>query len=310
MDTTTFRLPSCDGEHQSFVRQWMPRETPPRAVVQIAHGLVDHIDRYTPVARKLTALGYVVVGNDHLGHGRTVMSGAERGFFCEQDGWRTVVGDVCRLRRQMGQAYPHLPYFLLGHSMGSFLVRTYLIDHPGTVSGALLLGTGQESPRLISAGRRAAELVCRTAGPRTHSKLVERWAMRTYNRKFWPVRTRADWVSRDRARVEEYLADPLCQFMPSAGMLRDMLEGLEYIADKENRAKMDPGTPVLLLSGDCDPVGQNGAGVIKVADFFRQIGARDVTVKLYPGARHEVINEINREQVLDDLAAWLQQHTE
>lgn len=305
---TTFRFPSCDGQHQIFVRQWLPSSGQPRGVVQIVHGVSEYIDRYTPVARFLNEQGFVVAGDDHLGHGRTASGPEEYGFFREKDGWHTVSADVRRLRVLMGQKYPDLPYFILGHSMGSFLTRTYLIDWPGTVAGAIISGTGQEPPFLVSAGWHMANTVCRTSGPRTHSKLIEQLCFGSYNKQFAPTRTRADWISRDEAIVDAYIADPLCDFLPTAGMFRDMMEGLQYIARKSNLKKMDPATPVLFISGDRDPVGQNGKGVEKVAGFFRQAGAEDLTVKLYPEGRHEIMNELNRDEVFGDIRSWLEDH--
>lgn len=307
-NTNTFRFPSCDGQHQIFARQWLPESGQPRAVVQLVHGVSEYIDRYTPVARFLTQHGFAVVGSDHLGHGRTAQGPEEYGFFRERDGWHTVAGDVRRLRMLTGQKHPDLPYFILGHSMGSFLTRTYLIDWPGTVTGAILSGTGQEPPALVSLGWHMANTVCKTSGPRSHNKLVERLSFGSYNKQFSPNRTRADWISRDEAVVDAYIADPLCDFLPSAGMFRDMMEGLQYISRGGNLKKMDPKTPVLFISGDRDPVGQNGKGVEKVAGFFRQAGTEDVTVKLYPEGRHEIMNELNRAEVFGDILSWLEEH--
>ena len=307
-NTNTFRFPSCDGTHQIFARQWLPTEGQPRAVVQIVHGVSEYIDRYAAVARFLADHGFVVVGGDHLGHGRTASGPEEYGFFTEQKGWHTVSGDVRRLRTLMGQKYPDLPYFMLGHSMGSFLARTYLIDWPGTLTGAILSGTGQEAPAMVAAGWHMANLVSKFSGPRAHSKLVEKLSFGAYNKQFAPTRTRADWISRDEAVVDAYIADPLCEFLPTAGMFRDMMEGLQYIANKNNLKKMDPATPVYFFSGDRDPVGGNGEGVQKVAGFFREAGTEDLTVKLYPDGRHEMMNELNRDEVFADLLAWLENH--
>lgn len=304
--STTFRFPSCDGEHQIFTRLWLPESGQPRGVVQIVHGISEYIDRYAPVARFLSSHGFVVAGCDHLGHGRTALGSEEYGFFAEKNGWHTVSADVRRLRVLMGQRFPDLPCFMLGHSMGSFLARTYLIDWPGTLTGCILSGTGQEPPALVAAGRLLADGVCKTSGPRTHSKLIEQLAFGAYNKQFTPARTRADWISRDEKVVDAYVADPLCSCMPSAGMFRDMMEGLQYIAKKNNLEKMDPGTPVYFFSGDQDPVGQNGKTVQTVVGFFEQAGCTDITLRLYPEGRHEMMNELNREEVFSDLLNWLE----
>lgn len=305
VNTTTFRFPSCDGQHQIFARQWLPQSGEPKAVIQIVHGVSEYIDRYAPAARLLASHGFVVVGGDHLGHGRTAAGPEEYGFFSERDGWHTVSADVRRLRTLMGEKYPNLPYFMLGHSMGSFLARTYLIDWPGTLTGAIISGTGQEAATMVKAGWHLSNLVSKISGPRAHSKLVEALSFGAYNKQFAPSRTRADWISRDEAVVDAYIADPLCDFLPTAGMFRDMMEGLQYIAKKSNLQKMDPATPVYFFSGDKDPVGQNGKGVMKVVDFFHQAGCSDLELHLYPEGRHEMMNEVNRDEVFADLLAWL-----
>ena len=161
---------------------------------------------------------------------------------------------------------------------------------------------------MVKAGWHMANLVSKISGPRAHSKLVETLSFGAYNKQFAPTRTRADWISRDETVVDAYIADPLCEFLPTAGMFRDMMEGLQYIANKNNLKKMDPATPVYFFSGDRDPVGGNGEGVQKVVGFFREAGTEDLTVKLYPEGRHEMMNEINRDEVFADLLAWLEGH--
>ena len=239
-----------------------------------------------------------------MGHGQSVNGGGMEG--CFHGGWFAAVADSGYLLRETRKEYPGLPYFLLGHSMGSFLARTYLIDWPGTLTGCVISGTGQEPAPVVAAGKALAALVCKTSGARTHSKLIEQIAFGAYNKNFAPARTRADWISRDEAVVDAYIADPLCSFMPTAGMFRDMMEGLQYIAKPTNLRQMDAATPILFLSGDRDPVGQNGKTVMDVVGFFHQAGCTDTEVHLYPGGRHEMLNETNREEVYADLLTWLE----
>ena len=266
-----FRFPSSDGSSSCYAGAWLPPEEP-RGVVQIVHGVGEHIGRYETAARFLTRQGFLVCGEDHLGHGNTVQDG-RYGAFAPQNGWKLVVADIARLRRIQGEKHPGVPYFLLGHSMGSFLTRTYLIDHPGTVDGAILSGTGQEPAPLVAFGKLLAGLECRRLGYDGVSPLVDRLSLGAYNRRF-----------------------------------RDMMGGLQYIARRENLARMDPDTPVYFFSGDQDPVGGMGKGVRKVYAMFQAAGCRDVTLKLYPGGRHEMFNELDRQQVFDDLLAWLEAH--
>lgn len=295
---------SKDGVHNCHVSLWHP-EGAPRAVVQIVHGVAEHMGRYDHFARYLADHGFAVCGEDHLGHGKTVDDG-KYGYFGRKDGWTLVTADVRRLRVLMGERFPGAPYFLLGHSMGSFLARTYLCAYPGTVDGCILSGTGQEKPALVAAGKAAARAVCALRGPETVSPLLNKLSLGAYNDQFKPTRTTADWICRDEAVVDAYLKDPFCTFLPTAGMFRDMMEGLQYISDEDTLSQMDPSTPVYLFSGDRDPVGANGEGVKRVYGFFKDHGTADLTMKLYPGGRHEMLNEIGKGEVYADVLAWLE----
>lgn len=299
-----FSYPSSDGSHTVHAMEWLPQGQP-RAVVQIVHGVAEYVGRYDHVARFLTEQGFLVCGEDHLGHGKTVDDG-KYGYFGPRGGWDLVVRDIRRLRELQGEKYPGVPYVMLGHSMGSFLTRTYLIRWPGTVDGAVLSGTGQEPAPLVALGKALAGGLCLLRGGDSVSPLVNAMSLGAYNKKFAPNRTGADWISRDEAVVDTYLKDPLCTFMPTVAMFRDMMGGLQYIADRSNLARMDKETPVYFLSGDRDPVGAMGKGVEKVVRMFRKAGCRDVSVKLYPEGRHEMFNELNRDEVMADLLAWLE----
>ena len=302
--TKEFYYPSSDGVHQCYAREWLP-EGPPRAVVQLIHGVAEYVGRYDAFASWLAGRGFLVVGEDHLGHGRSVEDG-NYGYFGPKNGWSLVTRDIRRLRELEGERYPESPYFLLGHSMGSFLARTYLINYPGTVTGAILSGTGQEGAATVAMGRLLCNILCRTKGPESHSDLVHGMALGAYNKQFAPNRTSADWISQDEQVVDQYLQDPLCTFQPTVGMYRDMMGGLQYIADPKNLKKMYKTTPIYFFSGDHDPVGQNGKGVQKVAELFRAAGCTDVTVKLYPNGRHEMLNELNKQEVFQDVLSWLE----
>lgn len=304
-----FTFPSSDGGHTCWASRWLPDEGQPRAVVQIVHGVSEYVGRYDHFARFLTDHGFAVCGEDHLGHGRTGQEDGRFGYFGEHGGWALVTADVRQLRQLMGEAFPGIPYILLGHSMGSFLTRTYLCRYPGTVDGAILSGTGQESALLVSAGRFLASLIGRFKGMDYVSALVNDLSLGAYNKQFRPNRTTADWICRDEAVVDQYLQDPFCTFMPTVGMYRDMLGGLQYISSHRALSQMDPGTPIYLFSGDRDPVGSNGAGVKKVHGYFRRYGTKDLSLKLYPGGRHEMLNETNKDEVYADVLAWLEQHT-
>ena len=295
-----FFYPSADGEHTIHAVLWRP-EGPVRGVVQIVHGICEYALRYEPFAQFLTGHGFAVTGNDHLGHGQSVKDPSEYGYFTQ---WSHLVRDVRALRELAGEKLPGLPYFLLGHSMGSFVARTYLIDYPGTVTGCALSGTAHHPPVGVALGK----LVTSFGDPKKVNKVFYALSIGAYNKSFAPTRTSADWICRDPQVVDAYLADPMCNFPTKGGMNHAMMTGLGRVGNARELAKMDKATPVYFFAGDRDPVGSMGRGVRKVYALFQKAGVRDLTLKLYPGGRHEMLNETNKDQVFADVLAWLEEH--
>ena len=277
----------------------------PRAVVQIAHGIAEHIDRYRPFMEFLADNGFVAAGNDHLGHGKSIRVPEEQGFFAEKDGWWRVVDDMDKLHDIMSKEYPELPYVLFGHSMGSFLTRTYLIKHPDKYDGVILSGTGHQSPALVLGGNAAASVMAKLNGAMGDGAKLDSLAFGTYLNKIENPRTKFDWLSRDTEQVDKYIADPLCVFVGKIGLYRDMMQGIKFITDKKNIAQMNKEKPVYFMSGDGDPVGDYGKGVVRAYKAFCDAGLHDVFMRLYPGGRHEMLNETNKEQVYQDILNWL-----
>lgn len=300
-----FTFPSADGRTAIHAVEWLP-EGDVRAVLQISHGVAEYILRYEPFAEYLTARGFAVAGHDHLGHGGSVAEGAARLYFGPRGSWSWVVDDLYTRRQLAGKRFPGVPCFLLGHSMGSFLARTYLIRYPGTVDGAVLMGTGQQSPALIAGGRAVAAAESARIGEDRASPLVEKLAFGAYNKRFAPNRTANDWLSVSTENVDRYLADPLCGGTPTSGLFREMLGGLTFIAKPENLKRMNLNTPILFISGEMDPVGDCGRGVKKAFRSFQKAGVRDVSLQLYPELRHEILCEDCRETVYGDIFQWLE----
>ena len=287
---------------QKLERGFWPAQGKPRGVVQLVHGMVEHIRRYEETALALSAAGFVVVGHSHLGHGATAKI---KGYFADKDGWDALIEDVHSLRVLTQRDYPQLPYFLLGHSMGSFVVRSYCLKHEKGLTGVILSGTGHYDKAIVSAGKLIADIQCALGMQKKPSKMLKNISFGGYLKGIENVQTPNDWLSRDPDAVAKYQADPLCGFTFTAGAYRDMFAGLSRLYP-ERIGAMRKDIPVLLLSGDHDPVGANGTGVEKVAQEIRQAGVEDVQVKLYPGGRHEMFNEINREEVRKDLISWLE----
>lgn len=296
---------SSEGKTPIHVREWTP-DCDLNGVVQIAHGINEYIGRYEPFARYLASKGFVVVGNDHLGHGQSVLSPERLGFFAESDGWYHVVDDVEELRRLTHEKCPELPYFMFGHSMGSFVVRTWLSRCPQSrVTGVILSGTGQPNAALLAGGRLACDADMIKNGPMHRSKQIYDLAFGAYTKGIDPLRTPYDWLTRDEAVVDKYAADSLCTFIPTTSLMRDMLFGLALLDRSATINRMRTDTPVIFMSGDADPVGGNGMQVARIYRDYVRAGFTDVAFKFYKGARHEILNELNRDEVYKDILDWM-----
>lgn len=299
-----FYFDSSTGENRIFARMFTP-DSMPKAVVQIAHGIAEHIDRYQDFMRFLADNGYVAVANDHLGHGRSIEGIEQQGFFAEKDGWAHVVADMDKLHDMMSAAFPGVPYVFFGHSMGSFLTRTYLIKHPDKYDAAILSGTGHQLKPIVLAGYAMASAEVKLHGPRKIGVTLNNIAFGAYNKGFAQPRTEFDWLSRDNDAVDKYIADPLCGFVARVGLFRDMMGGIKFVTNQENIDQMSKTQPIYFMSGSADPVGDNGAGVERAYKAFCKAGLKDVFMRLYPEGRHEMLNEINKADVYRDILNWL-----
>ena len=300
-----YTFTSANGSTPIHVREWVP-DCDINAVVQISHGICEYAGRYAPFARYLASKGFVVVANDHLGHGQSVLSEEDLGYFGPLGSWETVVADIEQLRCLTAEKWPESPYFLLGHSMGSFLARTWLIRHPeAELAGVILSGTGQPAAPVLAAGRMLCDADVLKNGPRHRSLDIYGMAFGSYNKKIEPRRSPYDWLTRDEAVVDAYAADPLCTFTLTSSLFREMLSGLATVGSAREISRMSKDIPIILMSGDADPVGGWGVQVAKVYSLLVRAGCRDVAYKFYPGARHEILNETNRAEVYKDILDWL-----
>lgn len=305
MEYTDFTLPSSTGVNTIRCRKLVPAGEI-RGVVQIAHGISEHIGRYDMFMAHLASRGFAVCGNDHLGHGKSAVTEAEKGIFSQNDGWKHAVDDMLALHSLLKAEFPDVPQILFGHSMGSFLSRTYIIDHPDDYDLVILSGTGFFDSLTISAGCAIADLTCRVRGADGDGTKLNNVAFSGYNKRIENARTPFDWLSSDEKSVDAYMADPDCGFICKNALYRDMLHGIRYIVSKENIAKMNKDKPVYLMSGDQDPVGNYGKGVSKTYKAFCDAGLKDVTMRLYPGGRHEMLNEPSRARVMNDVTDWIE----
>lgn len=276
-----------------------------KAVLQICHGMVEYIDRYNDFAQYLAERGVCVVGHDHLGHGKSVQSEEHLGFFHESHGNKYVITDIHRLRRMTEKDYAGVPYFMMGHSMGSFLLRQYLTMRAEGLAGAIIMGTGYMPHGLLAAGQMVCRTIAAVKGWQYRSEFMNQLGMGGYNKQFEPSESTKDWITSDEEMRKKYEADPLCSFTFTVNGYYQMFEGMKVLTKKNAMDKIPGSLPVLFVSGAEDPVGSNGEGVARVFRKYERAGTQDVKMKLYPKGRHEILNESNREQVYEDLYQWM-----
>ncbi len=273
--------------------------------MQIAHGVAEHGGRYARLAGVLTAAGYAVYAGDHRGHGLTARTPEDLGFFAERDGWRRCVADLWQLNRRIAAELPGLPIVLIGHSMGSFMVHQFISEHGGALAGVVLSGTAGGLPAGAAIVRVLARLERLRLGPRGKSELLSRLTFGAFNKPFEPARTAFDWLSRDEAEVDKYVADPLCAFPLSVQLTIDVLDAIGTVTSTVRQSCVPKDLPVHVIAGTRDPVGENTRSVAKLLDAYRSAGLERVTHRFYPEVRHELFNELNRSEVTDDVLAWL-----
>lgn len=306
MKSSTFTLDTADGT-PVHVYRWEP-DNQVRGVIQIAHGNAEHAGRYEHVANALTARGWAVYADDHRGHGQTAAADAdgELGLFAEDRGWARVLDDLRRLTGVAREEHPGVPIVLYGHSGGAVFAQQYLFTFPDDVDGAVLSGV-PVAPGLLG---KVAPLIARAErarlGKRGHTALMSKLAFGPFNKRFEPTRTEFDWLSRDPTAVDAYVADPACGFDYTTQMWIDALAAIELVAKPELQAGVRDDLPVYVFAGDRDPVAGNGKAVTTLVEAYERAGVRSVTHRLYPGGRHEMVNEINRDQVIGDLLSWLE----
>lgn len=284
--------------------KWMP-EGEVKAILQISHGMCEFVERYGEFAEYLADRGIMVVGNDHLGHGESVRSEKEYGYFAEENGNCTLIRDLHRLRKMIQEDYPQTPYFLLGHSMGSFLARQYICCFGKGLSGAIIMGTGYHSRNTARLGMMVCKALAKMKGWHYRSGLVDSMAFGGYNRGLKNPRTDKDWLTKDEKIVDAYLADERCAFRFTLNAYYNMFLGLYKIETESYLEKMPKKLPVLFVAGGDDPVGACGKGVLRVYGRFKELGMKNVKCRLYPGDRHEILNETDREKVYSEIYTWL-----
>ncbi|MGL5674831.1 MAG: lysophospholipase [Cellulosilyticaceae bacterium] len=291
---------------QVHVYKWMPEDGTIKGIVQIAHGMAETAARYERFANYLTQNGYVVYANDHRGHGKTANELENLGYLGKRAGFQYLIEDMYTLTKIIKNSYPDMPIFLFGHSMGSFATQEYIMHYGECLKGAILSGSNGKQGVAVDAGLLVAKREIKKHGRKAQSSLLDKLIFGSYNKQFKPNRTNFDWLSRDHKEVDKYIQDPYCGTIFTAGFFYDLLSELKYIEEKENIYKIPKQLPIYIFSGNQDPVGKNGKGIVTLFKAYQDAGLRHASYKLYEGGRHEMLNEVNRDEVMADVLAWIE----
>lgn len=303
MRAETFTIEDSDGK-KLYTCQWTPDHSEPVSVVQIAHGMAEHAGRYSYLAEKLTERNFAVIAHDHRGHGQTDPD--HPGFISGGNGFDQMVDHIGDVKNALEERFPGLPRFLLGHSMGSFLIQRYLQLSDDKPAGVIYSGSNGRPPGSIRFGILLSWILMKIFGPDAKSPLLNKLTFGTYNKAFEPARTKFDWLSRDQGEVDQYIDDPKCGFICSASFYHDLFRGLVELHRHTPFTGYSGKAPILIQSGDQDPVSEAGRGIERLKQSIILSGSSNPDIKLYKGARHEIYHEINRDEVISDLLNWLE----
>ena len=299
---------SRDGQSQIYAVKYIP-DSEPRAILQLTHGMAEHIGRYDDFATYMCEKGILVMGDDHLGHGRTVRAASGTpGYICAKHGDTVMVRDEHRLKKLIQGEYPGVPIFVLGHSMGSFIIRNYMYRYGTGINGAIVMGTGMQPKSLLCASRAMAAVSAFIFGDNHIPSFINSLAFGAYNKRIPDASNDYEWLTKDKEIQQKYIDDPDCGFTFTVNGFKVLFKLIWKLTDKENLAKMPKNLPVLLVSGEEDPVGDYGTAVRQVYESYKELGMEDVTLKLYPGDRHEILNELDKDTVYSDILNWIEAH--
>lgn len=299
----TFR---AKDQRKIFVYQWSRENEIVKGIVQISHGMAETASRYKNFAEELTKNGFIVYTNDHRGHGKSADNIKNQGYLGEEAGFNLLINDIAQLTDQIKKDYPNYPIFLFSHSMGSFAAQKYIMDYPDKINGLILSGSNGEQGFILKVGKLLSKIEMILRGRKAKSKLMNKLTFNRYNKNFQPQTTGVEWLTRDKKEQKNYLNNPYCGSIFPASFYYDFFSLLQYIEDEQNFNQIPKDLPVFILSGDHDPVGDFGQGAVKLKNRYENQRVKDVEMKLYKDARHELLNETNREEVILDIIRWLE----
>ncbi|HEY9575192.1 MAG TPA: alpha/beta hydrolase [Lachnospiraceae bacterium] len=297
-------IPSSDKEHDLHLLVWEPKKKA-RAIVQISHGMMEYVGRFEGLAVFLAKEGFVVIGNDHLGHGKSTKVKEELGYIGVGKS-KSLLEDLREVSLYIKKLYPALPLVLFGHSMGSFLARSYAMTYSKKIEGLILSGTGYQPQPLLKTARALAFLIGKIKGDFYRSEFFKRMAFAGYLSRIKNPKTANDWLTKDEKIVEAYNKDAYCNYTFTMNGYQTLLEVLDSIQKRKNIAKIRKDLPIYFIAGKEDPVGNYGLGVKKVYESYKKAGIKDIDLKLYANDRHELTNELDKETVFADIVKWME----
>ncbi len=298
-----FNIKSNDGVHLLNCKKYIPTGEI-KGIFQLIHGMKEYIERYDAFFTFLCENGFLCVAHDHLGHGKTVNDDSELGFISKSDGYELLIEDCHDIRNELKKDYPDLPLVLLGHSMGSFIARLYAEKYSFELAGLIIMGTAGKNP-VSKLGLFLTDFIKKRKGEKYFSKFIDSICFGSYNNKFKGENSRASWITSDEEIQTKYNNDPYCKFNFTISAMNDLIMLIDLCNQKSHFSNFDKLLPVLLVSGTDDPVGNYGKGVKEVAANYRKAGVRRVLLKLYNGARHEILNDISKETVYSDILGFI-----
>lgn len=307
MKRAEYFLDSSRDKHQIYTYKWEQAEDP-KAIIQIIHGAAEYANRYDTFAKVLVSRGFTVYSHDHRGHGKSVKDNEQFGYFGERDGFRNLVEDTYEVTKHIKSQHPDKKLFVLGHSMGSFIARYFTILYSEKIDGLLVVGTGNNSAASLNLGIKVAETYIKANKGHKPNDLLDTLIFKAFDLNFIRDREKNAWLTRDKNSREEFASDSYCGKVFTSYAFRDMFEGVKFVTDPENVARIRKSLPIFVLSGDKDPVGGNGKMVKKAYDLYKKQGIKHVKLKLYKDMRHEILNEIGKQEVYKDIIIWISRY--
>lgn len=304
MKKTEFTLQNLRDKHEIYTYKWESTNEP-KAIIQIIHGAGEYANRYDTFAKALVQRGFIVYSHDHRGHGKSVSKDEVFGYFGEKNGFQTLVKDTYEVTKHIKEEYPDKKLIVLGHSMGSFIARYFSVLYSDEIDGLIIVGTGHNSKVELKLGKLVSNIYIKSGRGLKANQMLDCLIFKLFNIGFILEKDVNAWLSRDKESRKEFAQDPYCGIKFTAYAFRDLFEGVEFVTQESNIAKVRKDLPILMISGEKDPVGGKGKMVKKAYELYKKVGIKNITLKLYKDMRHEILNEVGKQSVYKDIIGWI-----